>query len=64
MKPTKAGVGEIDLSKPVDLIVLGIKNGESARCRLLVMDKEITLRTLGLWNVIPGEIVTVIPRST
>ena len=34
MNQTKVGVGEIDLSKPVDLIVLGIKKGESARCRL------------------------------
>lgn len=44
IKETKAGVGEIDLSKPVELIVLGIKKQEMARCRLLKKDKELTLR--------------------
>ena len=63
IKQTKAGVGEIDLSKPVDLIVLGIKKGESARCRLLGKDKELTLRTSGLWNAVPGEIITVMPKK-
>ncbi len=63
IKQTKAGVGEIDLSKPVDLVVLGIKQRETARCRLLGKDKELTLRADGLWNVFPGEIVTVIPKK-
>ncbi len=59
----KEGVYEIDLSKPLDLIVLGIKQGEAARCRLIGKSKELTLRTSGLWNVAPGEIVTVMPRK-
>lgn len=59
----KVQVGEIDLSKPVDLVVLGIKQGESARCRRVGSDKEITLRMSGLWNVVPGEIVTVMPQK-
>ena len=63
IKQTKAGVGEIDLSKPIDLVVLGVKQAESARCRLLEKDKELTLRTSGLWKVVPGEIVTVMPRK-
>ena len=63
VKQTKATVGEIDLSKPVELIVLGIKKGESARCRLLGKDKELTLRTSRLWDVVPGEIVTVMPKK-
>ena len=63
IKQTKAGVGEIDLAKPVELIVLGIKKQEAARCRLLGKDKELTLRTSGLWNVAPGEIITVMPKK-
>lgn len=30
---TKVQVGEIDLGKPVDLIVLGSRKQEKARCR-------------------------------
>jgi len=63
IKQTKAGVGEIDISKSAELIVLGVKKQEAARCRLLGQDKELTLRTSGLWNVVPGEIITVIPKK-
>ena len=63
IKETKAGVGEIDLSEPIELIVLGIKKRDAARCRLLGRDKELTLRTSGLWDVVPGEIVTVMPKK-
>lgn len=63
IKQTKAGVGEIDLSKPLELIVLGIKKQETARCRLMGKDKELTLRSAGVWDVVPGEIVTVLPRK-
>ncbi len=56
-------VGEIDLSTPLDLVVLGIKRGASARCRLIGQDKELTLRASGLWKVAPGEIVTVVPKK-
>jgi hypothetical protein len=63
IKQTKVGVGEIDISKPAELIVLGVKKREAARCRLLGQDKELTLRTSGLWNVAPGEIVTVMPKK-
>ena len=63
IRQTKAGVGEIDISKPVDLVVLGIKQREAARCRLLGKYKELTLRAEGLWNVVPGEIVTVMPKK-
>ena len=58
-----ADIREIDLSKPLDLIVLGIKKGESARCRLIGKGDELTLRTSGLWNVVPAEIVTVTPKK-
>ena len=63
IKQTKVQVGEIDLGKPLDLVVLGIKQGESARCRLIGKDKELTLRASGLWKVVPGEIVTVMPKK-
>ncbi|NQT94036.1 MAG: cytoplasmic protein, partial [Lentisphaerae bacterium] len=63
IKQTKVQVGEIDLDKPADLVVLGIKQGESARCRLIGKDKELTLRASGLWKVMPGEIVTVMPKK-
>lgn len=62
IKQTKATVGQIDISKPVDLIVLGIKS-ENARCRVLATGKELTLRAAGVWDIAPGEIVTVAPRK-
>ena len=63
LKQTKALVGEIDLSTPLDLIVLGIKKQEAARCRLVGKDKELTLRSPGAWKLVPGEIVTVMPKK-
>lgn len=60
---TPGGVdGDIDLSRPVELVVLSVKD-VAARCRLLSADRTITLRSSGLWNVVPGEIVTVRPRK-
>lgn len=63
IKQTKALVGEIDLTKSLDLIVLGIKKQEAARCRLPGKDKELTLRSPGARELIPGEIVTVMPKK-
>ena len=63
IKQTKVQIGEIDLSKPVDLVVLGVKQGESARCRMIGEDKELTLRASGAWSVAPGEIVTIMPKK-
>jgi hypothetical protein len=61
--PAPAGVdGDIDLSRPVELVVLSVKEA-AARCRLLGAENTITLRSSGLWNVVPGEIVTVRPRK-
>jgi hypothetical protein len=54
--------GDIDLSRPVELVVLSIKE-RAARCRVLGTENTITLRSSGLWNVVPGEIVTVRPRK-
>jgi len=58
----KAAAGDLDLSKPVELVALTVKK-RAARCRLLGGDRVITLRTSRLWDVAPGAIVTVTPRK-
>jgi tetratricopeptide (TPR) repeat protein len=58
----KATDDDIDLSKPVELVALAVKE-RAARCRLLGSDHIITLRTSRLWEVVPGAIVTVTPRK-
>ncbi len=63
IKKTKATVGEIDLTQPVDLVVLGVKKFEAARCRVLGKDKELTLRNGRIHLVVPGEIVRVKPKK-
>jgi len=63
IRQPKVGAGEVDLAKPLDLIVLGIKKKEAARCRLPGTDKELTLRSAGVWGLAPGEIITVVPQK-
>jgi hypothetical protein len=59
--PTPAGAdGDIDLSRPIELVVLSIEE-RAAWCRLLGTEKTITLRSSGLWKVVPGEIITIRP---
>ncbi len=58
----KATADDLDLSGPVELVALSVKE-RAARCRLLGSDRVITLRASRLWNVAPGEIVTVKPRK-
>jgi hypothetical protein len=58
----KATTDDIDLSKPVELTVLSVKE-PAARCRLLGTDRVITLRASRMWKVVPGAIVTVKPRK-
>ena len=58
----KATADDLDLSRPVELIALSVKD-RAARCRLLGSDRAITLRASRLWDVVPGEIVTVKPRK-
>jgi len=58
----KATAEDLDLSGPVELIALSVKE-RAARCRLFSSDRTITLRASRLWNVVPGEIVTVKPRK-
>jgi len=58
----KAKDDDIDLSQPVELAVLAVKE-RAVRCCLMETDREITLRAGGLWEVVPGSIVTVQPRK-
>jgi tetratricopeptide (TPR) repeat protein len=58
----KATVDDLDLSGPVELVVLSVKE-RAAPCQLLGTNQNITLRASGLWDVVPGEIVTVEPRK-
>ncbi len=58
----KITADDIDLSKPVELIALSIKE-RTARCRLLGSDRTVTLRAGGIRDVVPGAIVTVKPQK-
>jgi tetratricopeptide (TPR) repeat protein len=58
----KATAGDLDLSRPVELVALSVK-ANAARCRLLGSERVVTLRASRLWDVIPGEIVLVTPRK-
>jgi len=57
----KVAQEELDMSRPVDLVVLTVKES-SARCRLLGSERMITLRATRIWSAAPGEIVTVRPN--
>lgn len=58
----KAAADDLDLSGPAELVVLAVKE-RAASCQLLGTSRNITLRASGLWDVVPGEIVTVEPRK-
>ena len=62
MRQHKATAEDLDLSGPIELVALSVKE-RAARCRLLGSERVITLRASGLWDVVPGEIVTVKPRK-
>ena len=58
----KVATADLDLSQPVELVVLSVKD-RAARCRLPGTDRVITLRATGLWDIVPGEIAVVRPRK-
>ncbi len=60
-KRHKAEPGEIELSRPLDLIVLALKSN-ALRCRVLGTEREITLRT-AVRDEVPGEIITLLPKK-
>ncbi len=58
----KATADDLDLSGPVALVVLSVKE-RAARCRLPGSDRVITLRASRPWDAVPGTIVVVTPRK-
>lgn len=58
----KAGDADLDLSRPVELVVLAVKE-RAARCRLLGSGRVITLRAGSLHRIVAGHIVTVAPNK-
>lgn len=62
MCSTKAKLENLALGQPIDLAVWAVK-GQNARCRIPKTNQEITLRASGLWDIVPGEIITVEPSK-
>jgi hypothetical protein len=58
----KASDDDLDLSRPVELVVLAVKE-RAARCRLLGSGRVITLRAGSLYGIVAGHIVTVVPNK-
>jgi hypothetical protein len=58
----KAKAEDLDLGRPVELVVLSVTD-RVARCRLPGTEHIITLRASRVWDLVPGEIVTVKPRK-
>lgn len=61
-KKPKATEDEIDMSKDLDLIALAVRQN-TVSCRILGTNHVLTLRPVGSWEAIPGEILTVIPHK-
>lgn len=62
LRTPKAREDDIDLSKPVELVVLLVKES-SVRCRLPMSQRTITLRTRDAWQCVPGQLVMVDPNK-
>ncbi len=58
----KATEEDLEASGPVELVALAIRQ-TAARCRILGSGREITVRSRDIWDVVPGEIVTVRARK-
>ena len=61
-RPHKVAATDLDLSGPIELVVLSVKE-KTARCRHANSDRVLTLRTSQLWDIVPGEVVVVKPRK-
>jgi hypothetical protein len=59
----KATEDDIDVGKKADLVALAVK-GNAISCRILGRDRVLTLRPAGFCDVVPGEIITVMPHKT
>jgi hypothetical protein len=62
MRQHKATDDDIDLSGPIQLVALSVRE-RAARSRLLGSKRIVTLRPNRIWEVVPGEILTVKPRK-
>jgi hypothetical protein len=58
----KATARDLELRSPVELVLLSVKD-TAARCVLLGTRRAVTLRSGGLWDVVPGQIIVVKPRK-
>ena len=58
----KATEDDLDMSGDIDLIACAVK-GNAISCRIPGTERTLTLRPSGLWEVVPGEIITVSPRK-
>jgi hypothetical protein len=58
----KATGDDIDLNSPVELVILSVKE-RTARCRLLESNRIITLRAGMVYDLAPGQIVTIHPKK-
>ncbi len=61
-RPPKATEDDIDMTRDVDLIAVAVK-GNAVSCRLAGKDRVITFRSTRLWDVVPGEIINMVPRK-
>ncbi len=61
-RPRKAAVDDLDMSRDVELIVLAVKEN-AVSCRIPGKGSIITLRTGGLWEIVPSETITVASRK-
>jgi hypothetical protein len=57
----KATEDDLDMNKKAELIALAVK-GNAISCRILGKNRVLTLRPTGRWEVVPGEILTVMPH--
>jgi tetratricopeptide (TPR) repeat protein len=61
-KPERATADDIDLAQDVTLIALAVKE-RAITCRFPGRNRVVTLRATRLWDVAPGELITVAPRK-
>lgn len=61
-KRHKAAGDDLDLSRPIELVVLAPKE-RAARCRILGTEREITVRSADVWEMVPGEIISIRARK-
>ena len=55
--------GEIEIGKPIDLVIVGAVKDRAAQCRVQGRDRSITLRTSEIEALVPGEIARVHPKK-